>query len=145
MRNLKWCRYEYFVGWESEGRYQSSKMFCWEPERRYCCTNSMVIAPFWFSTEHLWIVIAPFWLSTDNFWTLKRSRLKCIFIPLGESVKNTWLALSYMFDISTKRPHMYHVSVCTLTIKRNIASSQRHSITNIHRIRIYHFWMLDQI
>ena len=26
----------------------------------------MVIAPFWFSTEHLWIVIAPFWLSTDD-------------------------------------------------------------------------------
>ena len=24
-----------------------------EPERRYRCTKSMVIAPFWFSTEHL--------------------------------------------------------------------------------------------
>ena len=26
----------------------------------------VVIAPSWFSTEHLWVVIAPFWLSTDD-------------------------------------------------------------------------------
>ena len=38
----------------------------WEPEGCYCCTKSMVIAPFWFSMEHLWIMIAPFWLSTDD-------------------------------------------------------------------------------
>ena len=38
----------------------------WEPEGRYCCTKSMAIAPFWFSTEHLWAAITPFWLSTDD-------------------------------------------------------------------------------
>ena len=54
------------VSWESEGHYQYSGMFCWEPEGCYCCTKSMVIVPFWFSKEHLWIVIAPFWLLTDN-------------------------------------------------------------------------------
>ena len=48
-----------------EGCYQYSKMFHCEPEGGYCCTI-VVIAPFWFSTEHLWIVIAPFWLSTDD-------------------------------------------------------------------------------
>ena len=26
----------------------------------------MAIAPFWFSTEHLWSAITPFWLSTDD-------------------------------------------------------------------------------
>ena len=56
----------HIVSWEPEGRYCSSKMFRWEPEGRYCCTKSMAIAPFWFSTEHLWSAIAPFWLSADN-------------------------------------------------------------------------------
>ena len=41
------------------------RMFRWEPEGRYRCTKSMAIAPFWFSTEHLWSAITPFWLSTD--------------------------------------------------------------------------------
>ena len=57
---------EEFVSWEPEGRYCSSKMFHWEPEGRYRCTKSMAIAPFWFSTEHLWSAIAPFWLSADE-------------------------------------------------------------------------------
>ena len=42
----------YFVSWEPEGRWRFRKMFRWEPEGCYCCTKSMVIAPFWFSTEH---------------------------------------------------------------------------------------------
>ena len=54
------------VSWEPEGRYQYSKMFRWEPEGHYRCIKSMVIAPFLFSTEHLWILIAPLWLSTDD-------------------------------------------------------------------------------
>ena len=44
-------------------------MFRWEPEG-YCCTKSMVIAPFWLSTEHCWIVITPFWLSADDTYFL---------------------------------------------------------------------------
>ena len=47
-------------------------MFCCEPEGRYCCAKSVVIAPFWFSMEHLWIVIVPFWLSTD-YMSLRRT------------------------------------------------------------------------
>ena len=54
------------VCWEPEGRYQYSKMFRWEPEGRYRCINSMKVAPFCFSTEHLLISIAPFWLSADD-------------------------------------------------------------------------------
>ena len=38
----------------------------WEPEGRYCHWLCTAIAPFWFSTEHLWAAIMPFWLSTDN-------------------------------------------------------------------------------
>ena len=38
----------------------------WEPEGRYRCTKSMAIAPFWFSTEHIWSSIVPFWLSADD-------------------------------------------------------------------------------
>ena len=54
----------YIVSWESEGRYCISKTFHWEPEGRYwLCT---AIAPFWFSTEHLWAAITPFWLSTND-------------------------------------------------------------------------------
>ena len=33
--------------------------------RHRVCT---AIAPFWFSTEHLWNSITPFWLSTDDMW-----------------------------------------------------------------------------
>ena len=58
----------HIFSWEAEGWYQYSKMFCWEPEGGYHCTMSVVIAPFWFSTEHLWIVIAPFWFSTEHLW-----------------------------------------------------------------------------
>ena len=58
----------YFVSWEPEGHYQYSNMFRWEPEGGYCCTKPMAIAPFWFSTEHLWSVITPFWLSTDDIY-----------------------------------------------------------------------------
>ena len=59
-------QYTCIVSWEPEGCYCSSKMFRWEPEGRYCCTKSVAIAPFWFSTEHLWSAIAPFWLSADD-------------------------------------------------------------------------------
>ena len=38
----------------------------WEPEGRYCCTNSMALAPFWFSTVHCWTALIPFWLSADD-------------------------------------------------------------------------------
>ena len=42
-----------FVGWEPEGRYPCSTMFCWKPEGRY--------------HHRLCTTIAPFWLSTDQF------------------------------------------------------------------------------
>ena len=38
----------------------------WEPEGHYHHRLGSAIAPFWFSTEHLWVMIAPFWLSTDD-------------------------------------------------------------------------------
>ena len=36
------------------------------------CTKSMVIAPFWFSTEHDWTVITPSWLSIDDVFEVRR-------------------------------------------------------------------------
>ena len=72
MKVLKWVEnpmilsYGHSVSWEPEGRYQYLKMFSWELEGGYHYAKSMVIAPFWFSTEHIWIVIVPFWLSTDD-------------------------------------------------------------------------------
>ena len=54
------------VSWEPEGHYHYSKMFHCEPEGRFCHWLCTAIAPFWFSTEHLWILIAPFWLSTAD-------------------------------------------------------------------------------
>ena len=66
----------HIVCWEPEGRYCSSEMFCWEPEGRYRCTQSMTIAPSWFSKEHLWNAIMPFCLSTDDMF------YKCVTLPL---------------------------------------------------------------
>ena len=40
------------VSWEPERHYCYSVTFRWEPEGCYCCKRSMVIAPFWFSTDH---------------------------------------------------------------------------------------------
>ena len=42
------------------------KMLRWEPEGRYHCAKSMVIAPFSFSVEQHWTALMPFWLSTDD-------------------------------------------------------------------------------
>ena len=44
-------------------------MFRWEPEGRYHHRLFTAIAPFWFSTEHLWRLIAPLWLSADGMGT----------------------------------------------------------------------------
>ena len=35
-------------------------------QRCYCHRLCTAIAPFWFSTEHLWTAIMSFWLSTDD-------------------------------------------------------------------------------
>ena len=56
--------------------YHYSKMFRWEPEGRYHHRLCTAIAPFWFSTEHVWLVIAPFWLSNWRYvpiWILLNS------------------------------------------------------------------------
>ena len=39
-----------------------------EPEGHYCCTKSNVtlIAPIWFSTEHICTVLVPFWFSAAD-------------------------------------------------------------------------------
>ena len=69
-------------------------MFRGEPEGQYCCTECMVIVPFWFSLEHLWIVIAPFWFSTDDISTMTErimirsgSTLVCRIVLLTSKAK----------------------------------------------------------
>ena len=65
--------------WFSAYDISNTQLICgihivsWEPEGRYCrlCT---AIAPFWFSTEHLWTAIAPVWLSTDDI-LIQRARI----------------------------------------------------------------------
>ena len=42
-------------------------MFHWKPEGCHRRWIIIAIAPFWFSTEHLWTVIMPFWLSTIQY------------------------------------------------------------------------------
>ena len=37
-----------------------------EKQKGAITIDCTAIAPFWFSTEHLWILIAPFWFSTGN-------------------------------------------------------------------------------
>ena len=49
-----------------------------EPEGLYCLGLCTVIAPFWFSMEHLWMVITPFWISTDDMIFLMLIFLKII-------------------------------------------------------------------
>ena len=49
----------------SEGHYRYSTMSHWEPEGLYHCTQSMALAPFWFSTEHQ-KAFMPFWLSAGD-------------------------------------------------------------------------------
>ena len=56
-------------------------MFHWEPEGRYCHWLCTAIAPFWFSTEHLWAAITPFWLSTDDI--LKEIKIEWLAIHVG--------------------------------------------------------------
>ena len=50
---------KYFFTKEPEGHYPYSMMSRWEPEGCYHCTKSMVMAPFWFSTEHCWTALCP--------------------------------------------------------------------------------------
>ena len=40
----------------------------WEPEGCYCCTTSIVIAPFWFSMDRRWMALTAFWFSANNIW-----------------------------------------------------------------------------
>ena len=76
---LRWMYNLYIDRWEPEGRYPYSKMFRREPEGRYHHRVCPAIAPFWFSTEHLWILIysallALNWRYTRYHTTLKGQR-----------------------------------------------------------------------
>ena len=42
-------------------------MFHWERGHSHCA-KSMVIAPFWFSTEHHWTVLTPAWLLAHDIY-----------------------------------------------------------------------------
>ena len=64
------------VSWEPEWHYHYSTIFWWEPEGCYGCTKSMVIAPFWFSTEHHWTALMPFWISADRCMVIL-SQISC--------------------------------------------------------------------
>ena len=80
-------------------------MFHWEPEGRYRHRHCTAIAPFWFSTEHLWIVIATFLLSTDSkFMVLCRSVISKTMISHSSNVKFWSL---YKFNWCTVRAPVF--------------------------------------
>ena len=80
-------------------------MFHWEPKGGYCCTKSMAIAPFWFSTEHLWFAIAPFWLSTDDMFTFLT-----VFSRKNNNLKDKILASVWRrFEYRTVRAEIFAV------------------------------------
>ena len=124
---------KYILSVESKKGAINIKRFRWEPGGCHRCTKSMVIEPFWFSMEHLWIVIVPFWLSTDdikyyyfNNWikpiqwgstpwwgtTPHLSRMKIIlYLKYQYTVNDVWLWRRYsslkMFS------KFYPLSACT--------------------------------
>ena len=65
------------------------RFFHCEPEGRYRCTKFLAIAPFWFSTEYLWIAITPFWFSAGDISFIKFSfphlRAKASFLLYSNS------------------------------------------------------------
>ena len=65
---------EHIFSWEPEGRYCRSKLFHWEPEGRYCHWLCTAMAPFWFSTEHLWQVCNNAHLALN--WRYAKSNIK---------------------------------------------------------------------
>ena len=73
-----------------KGVNADSKMFRWEPEGRYCCTKSMAITSFWFSTEHCWTRINAL---------LALSRLYSRFAWLGHCTFSCYLFYIF-YDLS---------------------------------------------
>ena len=59
-------------------------MFRWEPEGRYRHRIFTAVAPFWFSTAHLWMLIAPFWLVFIFTWSVESQGALSLFkdVPL---------------------------------------------------------------
>ena len=99
-------------------------MFRWEPEGRYCHRLCTAIAPFWFSTEHLWTVITPFWLSTDD--------MHCF---------NAFLILCFNHSSFCQSPNQYKSSVesqkgaikiqrCSVENQKGAINIQRCSVEN---------------
>ena len=86
--------------WEPEGRFHYSMMFHWEPEGHNCCTKSVAIAPFWFSTEHRLTSLTPFWFSTDNWRTNIEFRME--FIPFDHSQKSVSTLECKFYELCTK-------------------------------------------
>ena len=69
----------------------------WGPQGRYCHRLCTAIAPFWFSTEHLWTVLIPFWLSTDIMWIADGGVVKIIVVRAYLLIP-WYLLASYGFD-----------------------------------------------
>ena len=103
-------------------------MFYWEPDGRYCCTKSMALAPFWFSTEHSWTGLMPIWLSADDkmYWFVSWNdemifHIDCFYNPSlvrnwtsGECTTlkcNQWLCLQARSAIYPPRSFVNHLNM----------------------------------
>ena len=71
-------------------------MFRWEPKGHYRPRLCTAIAPFWFSTNHLYPVLTPFSLSTDELksFVAKRNKRNFLHFKLRPPEYNTKLRIS---------------------------------------------------
>ena len=89
----------------------------YEPEGRHCCAKSMAIAPFWFSTEHLWTVLTSFWLAADDIHlALHWSRVMLLLLLLLMIWQSPGLPgwRKVNFITVTRRPHHPNIAACCL-------------------------------
>ena len=96
-------------------------MFRWEPEGRYFHKLCTALAPFWFSTEHLWMMIMPFWLSTDDIHPSKKSNADFdglnFFYPVFLFIKlrYLWKACLFAFRLMPYLLGLFYWGACRLS------------------------------
>ena len=124
------------VSWGPEGHYQYSKMLCWEPEGCYRCTKSMVIAPFWFSKEHLCIYSDSTLLALN--WLYKNKVILIIFIS-----KSRYTNISrYGLEAIHTTPNLSFPNVEPYMTER-LQLSSRISVRKQTSIGFVGFWIIS--
>ena len=90
-------------------------MVSWEPEGRYCCTKSMVTAPFWFSTEHCWTVTNAFLTLSWRCYNLQSTELK-------STVRDEWACCTEDKHVSADSLSPSHTLFCQVWTRLGVSS-----------------------